>query len=331
MHDLIDRNTKWITLPMMAVLSAAILFHQNELVIFDEVINVSNVETFSHEVLSGFMIFTYLCLLFATFVKKRDQRSVFLILGAISGLYGGFPWTSGIFGVSGQFYKYTDTKYWHILTLTLLTLIVSVILIVLTWSKFEFASRSIKNLVKSTYSGTAKVLSTVMVLPLVILFAGQIYEIWPTLLESYRTTGNYFYGEVLLIVQNIAFFFVALCGFAFLQPVVVKWISVAKEWNEALSDFSLKTYLTRKISSALYSLSYVLVTGVIGIGIPVYAYESLNLSDYFYEGIGFLGPIVFFPVGVLIAIVAWFLFVLSIRLIYEFANAIIHIAENTTK
>jgi hypothetical protein len=325
MHDLIDRYTKWVTLPIMAVFAAAILFHQDGYV--ENNLGAANLGSYE---LSLVLVFTYLCLLFATLPKKSSQRAIFLILGALSALYSGLPWAPRLFEYNGDFYKFTNTDYWHILTLTLLTLTVSILLMILTWSKLPLAVESVKNLLKSSYSGSSKILSILMILPLLVLFCYLAYEIWQSFFESYISFGDYLYFQILLIAEYMAYFLVALCGFGFLQPVLVKWISVAHDWNTALSDFSLKTYLTRKISSALYGLTYVTISVAVGLGVPVFAYDYLLLRDLF-TGIGFLGPIVFFPVGVLVAFVVWFILILIVRLTYEFANAIIHIAENTAK
>lgn len=325
MSELIDRHTKWITLPIMAVLSAAILFHQD-----GYVVNNLGSASFGYYELSLALMFTYTCLLFASFVKKDSQRSVFLTLGSISAIYTGFPWLPRLFEFNGDFYKFTNTDYWHILTLTLLTLISSIFLIVLSWSKTSFAINHVKTLIKSTYSGSQKILSILLVLPVLILLCYLVYDFWQSLFENYISFGDYLYYEILMLAEYVAYFLVALCGLAFLQPVLIKWISIARTWNAALSDFSLKTYLTRKISTALYGLTYVSVSAVIGLAVPVFAYETLSLRELF-TGIGFLGPIAFFPIGALLGLVVWFLVILLIRLTYEFANAIIHIAENTSK
>jgi hypothetical protein len=309
----------------MAIFSAAILFHSD-----GYVENNMGQAILGYSGLTGILIFTYICLLFAVTAKQSAQRQVFLLLGALGALYGGLPWTLRIFEFNGDFYKFTNTDYWHILTLTLLTLIASIVLILTAWSKRDFAVHSVHNFLKSSYTGNHRVLGVLMIIPVIVFLAMNLWEIWQSLFEKYISFGDYFYSEILLIAENASRFLIALCGFAFLQPVLSKWITVAYEWNSALSDFSLRTYLTRKISSALYGLTYVLITAVVGIGVPVYGYQSLYLRDYF-TGIGFLGPIAVFPIAVLVAIVIWFLVVLLIRLTYEFTNAIIHIAENTTK
>jgi hypothetical protein len=117
---------------------------------------------------------------------------------------------------------------------------------------------------------------------------------------------------------------------AFLHPVLTKWIEVALNWNRELRDFTFKTYLTRRIASALYGFTYIFFAGGIGLVLPVYSYEYFNIADYL-TGVGFLGPIFVFPLGVALGLLVWFLVMLVIRLTYEFTNAIIHIAENTSK
>lgn len=325
MYELIEKHSKYVIFPILAVFSAAILFHQNGYVGsgWDQ-ISLGNFN------LSGYFILIYLCLFFAAFVKKSEQRNVLVILGAILATYAGLPWTSRIFEYRGDFYRLTNTDYWHILVLTLLTLFVSIFLVIAGWETRNIAISYVKRFIEATYKGKHKVLSVAMVLAVLVLIAVLLKEIWESLFLNYDSLGDYLYSEFLLLVQNVSISLAAFIGFAFLHPVLTKWIEIALNWNSELRDFSFKTYLTRRIASALYGFTYVFLAGGIGLVLPVYAYEYFGFSD-FLSGIGFLGPILVFPLGVAIGLVAWFFVMLVIRLTYEFTNAIIHIAENTSK
>ncbi len=325
MYELIEKHSKYVIFPILAILSAAILFHQNGFIGsgWDE-ISLGNYS------LSGYLILIYLSLFFAAFVKKTDQRNVLIILGAIPAAYAGLPWTNRIFEFRGEFYRITNTDYWHILTLTLLTLFVCILLVMAAWETKSLAITYVKRLIEATYKGNHKVLTIAMVTSLLVLLAALLKELWESIFLDYEVLGDYLYSEVLLFVQNISIFFLAFLGFAFLHPVITKWIEIALSWSRELRDFSFKTYLTRRIASALYGFTYVFLAGGIGLVLPVYSYQYLNFAEYL-TGIGFLGPILIFPLGVALALLVWFLVMLVIRLTYEFTNAIIHIAENTSK
>ncbi len=325
MFQLIDKHSKYVIFPILAILSASILFHQNGYIGsgWDQ-ISLGNYS------LSGYFVLIYVSLFFAAFVKKTEQRNVLIILGAIVGTYAGLPWTNRIFEFRGDFYKITNTDYWHILVLTLLTLFACIFLVIAAWETRSLAINYAKRFIQATYKGNHKVLSIAMVLSLLVLVAVLVKELWESLFLDYVVLGDYLYSEVLLFVQNISIFIGAFIGFAFLHPVLTKWIDIALKWNSELRDFTFKTYLTRRIATALYGFTYVSLAAGVGLILPVYGYEYFGFADSL-TGVGFLGPIFVFPLGVAIGLVVWFLIMLVIRLTYEFANAIIHIAENTTK
>lgn len=325
MYVLLDKHSKYVIFPILAILSASILFHQNGYIESGwGQISLGNYN------LSGYFVLIYLSLFFAAFVKKPEQRNVLIILAAIPAVYAGLPWTNRIFEYRGDFYRVTNTDYWHILTLTLLTLLACIFLVIASWETKNLAIDYVKRFIEATYKGNHKVLSIAMVLSVLLLVMVLLKELWESLFLDYEVLGDYLYAEVLLLVQNISVSLAAFVGFAFLHPVLTKWIDVALNWNRELRDFSFKTYLTRRIATALYGFTYVFLAGGIGLALPVYAYEYFSFADLL-SGVGFLGPIFVFPLGVAVGLVAWFFVMLVIRLTYEFTNAIIHIAENTLK
>lgn len=325
MYELIEKHSKYVIFPILAILSASILFHQNGYIGsgWDQ-ISLGNYS------LSGYFVLIYLSLFFAAFVKNSEQRKVLVILAAIPATYAGLPWTNRIFEFRGEFYRLTNTDYWHILVLTLLTLFACIFIVISAWETKSLAITYVKKFIEATYKGNHKVVTIAMTLLLPVLAFVLLKEIWESLFLDYTVLGDYLYSVLLLVVQNISIFFAAFIGFAFLHPVLTKWIEIALKWNSELRDFSFKTYLTRRIASALYGFTFVFLAGGVGLVLPVYSYEYFGFADVL-TGVGFLGPIFIFPLGVAIGLVAWFLIMLVIRLTYEFTNAIIHIAENTTK
>ena len=86
-----------------------------------------------------------------------------------------------------------------------------------------------------------------------------------------------------------------------------------------LKDFKLSEYLTRKVASYLYTFYFVFIIGLAAVGIPIFASTTYGINQDYAA----------FPMVALAGVVVTFLVILAIRLVFELAVAIIHIAENT--
>lgn len=98
-------------------------------------------------------------------------------------------------------------------------------------------------------------------------------------------------------------------------------LGTIKQVTSLLNDFSLNTYLTRKISSWLYAVSHTAIVLSTAYVVP----QALSFGDsiwYFLIG---------YPVGMAIGVIVAYLVIMLLRLVIEYANAIIHVAENTSK
>jgi hypothetical protein len=86
-----------------------------------------------------------------------------------------------------------------------------------------------------------------------------------------------------------------------------------------MKDFRLSEYLTRKVASYLYTFYFIFIIGLAAVGIPIYASTTYGINkDY-----------AAFPMVALAGVIITFLVLLAIRLVFELAVAVIHIAENT--
>jgi hypothetical protein len=86
-----------------------------------------------------------------------------------------------------------------------------------------------------------------------------------------------------------------------------------------LKDFKLNEYLTRKVASYLYTFYFVLIVGLVAVGVPIFAATTYGLNqDY-----------AVYPTALVAGLLIGFLALLALRLIFELAVAIVHIAENT--
>ena len=86
-----------------------------------------------------------------------------------------------------------------------------------------------------------------------------------------------------------------------------------------MKDFKLTEYLTRKVASYLYTFYFVSIVGLAAIGIPIYASTTYGVNQDYAA----------FPMVTAAGVIITFLVLLAIRLVFELAVAIIHIAENT--
>jgi hypothetical protein len=86
-----------------------------------------------------------------------------------------------------------------------------------------------------------------------------------------------------------------------------------------MKDFRLSEYLTRKVASYLYTFYFIFIIGLAAVGIPIYASTTYGINQDYAA----------FPMVALAGVIITFLVILAIRLVFELAVAVIHIAENT--
>jgi hypothetical protein len=100
------------------------------------------------------------------------------------------------------------------------------------------------------------------------------------------------------------------------------WISWQTDIKTVLGhtkDFKLSEYLTRKVASYLYTFYFVFTIGLAAVGIPIYASTTYGINQDYAA----------FPMVALAGVIVTFLVILAIRLVFELAVAVVHIAENT--
>jgi hypothetical protein len=123
------------------------------------------------------------------------------------------------------------------------------------------------------------------------------------------------------VIEVFAVFITVVALFDFIHRFIdeksIAILSVVKQLN----DFSLNSYLTRRISSWIYGLLHTYI--LLGSFYLVPYLLSNSFSTW--------GLILGFPVLAPLAIASAYLIIMIIRLVFEYSNALIHIAENTSK
>jgi len=99
----------------------------------------------------------------------------------------------------------------------------------------------------------------------------------------------------------------------------ISWQADIKTVLGHMKDFKLSEYLTRKVASYLYTFYFVFIIGLAAVGIPIYASTTYGMNQDYAA----------FPMVALAGVIVTFLVILAIRLVFELAVAVVHIAENT--
>ena len=99
----------------------------------------------------------------------------------------------------------------------------------------------------------------------------------------------------------------------------ISWQADIKTVLGHMKDFKLSEYLTRKVASYLYTFYFIFIIGLAAVGIPIYASTAYGINQDYAA----------FPMVALAGVIVTFLVILAIRLVFELAVAVVHIAENT--
>ena len=99
----------------------------------------------------------------------------------------------------------------------------------------------------------------------------------------------------------------------------ISWQADIKTVLGHMKNYKLSEYLTRKVASYLYTFYFVFVIGLAAVGIPIYASTTYGINQDYAA----------FPMVALAGVIVTFLVILAIRLVFELAVAVVHIAENT--
>ena len=124
------------------------------------------------------------------------------------------------------------------------------------------------------------------------------------------------------VITVLAVFITVVAVFDFIHRFFDEKSTAILGVVKQLNDFSLNTYLTRRISSWIYGLLHTFI--LLG---------SLYIVPTFLSGwsTSSWALILGFPVLAPLAIAGAYFSIMIIRLVFEYSNALVHIAENTYK
>jgi hypothetical protein len=277
------------------------------------------------------LIVSYLALFFAIFAQNLEMRA-FLTLTALVTRIFFLVWITDIWRsnevsfitlLKNVFIKTNTAPFIEALaTIALIPLILSLII---QKSRVANLLTALVNFLKSPSNSTNKVvfytIGGVSYLATLFLAGRSLLDNYDLAQTGAGTSFKLTYLFLIVLgVIGIALKLLIL-GLALLAALWA-WINWRADIYTVLGhmkDFKLTEYLTRKVASYLYTFYFISIVGLAAIGIPIYASTTYGVNQDYAA----------FPMVAAAGVIITFLVLLAIRLVFELAVAVIHIAENT--
>jgi hypothetical protein len=277
------------------------------------------------------LIVSYLALFFAIFVRNLEMRA-FLTLTALVTRIFFLVWITDIWRsnevsfvtlLKNVFIKTNTAPYIEAFaTIALIPLVLSLII---QKSRVANLLTALVNFLKSPSNATHRVvfytIGGVSYLATLFLAGRSLLDNYDLAQTGAGTSFKLTYLFLIILgVIGIALKLLIL-GLALLAGLWA-WISWRADIYTVLGhmkDFKLTEYLTRKVASYLYTFYFISIVGLAAIGIPIYASTTYGVNQDYAA----------FPMVTAAGVIITFLVLLAIRLVFELAVAVIHIAENT--
>jgi hypothetical protein len=277
------------------------------------------------------LIVSYLALFFAIFARNLEMRA-FLTLTALVTRIFFLVWITDIWR-SNEVSFVTLLKNVFIITNTApyieafatIALIPLVLSLIIQKSRVANLLTALVNFLKSSSNATHRVvfytIGGVSYLATLFLAGRSLLDNYDIAQTGAGTSFKLTYLFLIILgVIGIALKLLIL-GLALLAGLWA-WINWRADIYTVLGhmkDFKLTEYLTRKVASYLYTFYFVSIVGLAAIGIPIYASTTYGVNQDYAA----------FQMVTAAGVIITFLVLLAIRLVFELAVAVIHIAENT--
>lgn len=295
----------------------------------------SNIQTAFTAITSStgptWLIVSYLALFFAIFTQNLEMRAFLTLTTLITRIFF-LVWITDIWRsnevsfvtlLKNVFIKTNTAPYIEAFaTIALIPLLLSLII---QKSRVANLLTALVNFLKSPSNSTHRVvfytISGVSYLATFFLAGRSLLDNYDLAQTGAGTSFKLTYlFLVILGVIGIALKLLIL-GLALLAGLWA-WINWRADIYTVLGhmkDFKLTEYLTRKVASCLYTFYFISIVGLAAISIPIYASTTYGVNQDYAA----------FPMVAAAGVIITFLVLLGIRLVFELAVAVIHIAENT--
>jgi hypothetical protein len=277
------------------------------------------------------LIVSYLALFFAIFAQNLEMRAFLTVVAFITRIFF-LVWLTDIWRVNevaiatllkNVFIKTGEAPY--VEAFATVALIPLVLAIIVQKTRIANLLTGLLNFLKASANKIHQVvfysISAAAYLLSLIVMASSLLDNYD--LASAELPDGFQQSLIWLIVLGVIQIALKLLilGLGLLASLWA-WITWRADIQTVLGhmkDFRLSEYLTRKVASYLYTFYFIFIIGLAAVGIPIYASTTYGINQDYAA----------FPMVALAGVIITFLVLLAIRLVFELAVAVIHIAENT--
>jgi hypothetical protein len=277
------------------------------------------------------LIVSYLALFFAIFAQNLEMRAFLTVVAFVTRIFF-LVWLTDIWRsnevgftqvIKNVFIKTGEAPY--VESFATIALIPMVLALIVQKTRIANLLTGLVNFLKSPANKTHQVVfytssATIYLLALIAMVRSLLdnYDLAASDLPS-GLSQSLIWLVVLGAIQIALKLLILGLGLLASLWAWISWQADIKTVLGHMKDFKLSEYLTRKVASYLYTFYFVFIIGLAAVGIPIYAATTYGINQDYAA----------FPMVVLAGVIVTFLVILAIRLVFELAVAVIHIAENT--
>ena len=277
------------------------------------------------------LIVSYLALFFAIFAQNLEMRAFLTVVAFVTRIFF-LVWLTDIWRsnevgftqvIKNVFIKTGEAPY--VESFATIALIPMVLALIVQKTQVANLLTGLVNFLKAPANKTHKVVfytasATIYLLALIGMVRSLLdnYDLAASDLPS-GVSQSLIWLVVLGVIQIALKLLILGLGLLASLWAWISWQADIKTVLGHMKDFKLSEYLTRKVASYLYTFYFVFIIGLAAVGIPIYASTTYGINQDYAA----------FPMVALAGVIVTFLLILAIRLVFELAVAVVHIAENT--
>jgi hypothetical protein len=277
------------------------------------------------------LIVSYLALFFAIFAQNLEMRAFLTVVAFVTRIFF-LVWLTDIWRsnevgfaqvVKNVLIKTGEAPY--VESFATIALIPMVLALIVQKTRIANLLTGLVNFLKASANKTHQVVfytasATIYLLALIGMVRSLLdnYDLAASDLPS-GVSQSLIWLVVLGVIQIALKLLILGLGLLASLWAWISWQADIKTVLGHMKDFKLSEYLTRKVASYLYTFYFIFIIGLAAVGIPIYASTTYGINQDYAA----------FPIVVLAGVIVTFLVILAIRLVFELAVAVVHIAENT--
>ena len=286
-------------------------------------------------------IATYLFLFFAFFVKRKSQWHHYFIttawlflVGSLVNLLNAWHLSSAKFPTILRNVFVQISGNWPV------GVFMTISLVAVTLLGFHSASKVINDFLRiiAKFINHAKqpivlllgLLSAVATASVVYWQINQTQHLRNQVRNMGYKGGSYtvwIYGVLLLVIYTA----LTLVGITFFFNTLSNWWGEFVRTGRQLRDFRLQNYLYRTLAGYLYTVIYLASVAFAAVAVPLVTMFAFEISRANYSHGVHLLHWLWIPGGIAVGAVATALVLVTLRLLFESAVALVHVAQNTAK